>query len=302
MSSRRPPPRPAPLAPRPSALRASLREDRVDRDRTTRALFPRPVHARGTVYAQAAGTVSGIAVAEAIGRLLGLRVRAGVSDGARVRPGRAVLTIEGDLRRLLAAERTLLNYLMHLSGVATVTAAAVAAARRGRAPPIAVFGTRKTTPGLRDLEKGAIAHGGAHPHRHDLASAVLIKNNHLAFLPVAEAVRRARRSVGPRFPIEVEVRSGADAVQAAREGADAILIDNRSPAQARAIVARLERAGLRDRVWVELSGGITPRTLARYRSTGADAVSLGALTHSAPALPFHLVVHPVASHGPRHSR
>ncbi|MCI4361321.1 MAG: carboxylating.nicotinate-nucleotide diphosphorylase, partial [Thermoplasmata archaeon] len=162
--------------------------------------------------------------------------------------------------------------------------------------------TRKTLPGLRDLEKAAIAHGGGFPHRRDLSSAVLIKNNHLAFLPVEEAVRRARRSVGADVPIEVEVDRVDAALRAARAGADALLVDNRSPAAVQRILRRLERAGLRDQVWVEVSGGITRATIGAFRRTGADAASLGSLTHSARALPFHLVVAPRrSSRARRHS-
>jgi nicotinate-nucleotide pyrophosphorylase (carboxylating) len=131
---------------------------------------------------------------------------------------------------------------------------------------------------------------------------VLIKNNHLAHLGVSDAVRTARTSVGGRQPVQVEVRNATDALAAARAGADALLLDNQRPARARRIVRSLESAGLRRRVWVEVSGGITPATVGRYRRTGADAVSLGALTHSAAALPFHLVVdRPSAARRPRHS-
>ncbi len=231
-------------------------------------------------------------MAKVLGRLLGLRVTPLRHDGDVVRRGTAVLAVDGDLRRILQGERTLLNYLLHLSGVATATRAAVRAAGRGSRPSLAVYGTRKTLPGLRDLEKAAISHGGGFPHRRDLSSAVLIKSNHLAFLPVEEAIRRARRSVGAAFPIEVEVDRIGSAMRAARAGADALLIDNRSPTAAARILRALERNGLRDRVWVELSGGITPRTIRRYRRVGADAASLGSLTHSAVAVPFHLVVRP----------
>jgi nicotinate-nucleotide pyrophosphorylase (carboxylating) len=199
-----------------------------------------------------------------------------------------VLEIRGDLRRILGIERTALNFLMHLSGVATSTRRAIRAAGEGDSAP-RVYATRKTLPGLRDLEKAAVRHGGGEPHRRDLSSAFLIKNNHLAFLPIETAVRRAR-SVARGAPIEVEVRSAAEARRAVGAGADALLIDNRRPSGARAVVRALERAGLRDRVWVELSGGLTPENVRRYRASGADALSLGSITHSAAALPFHLVV------------
>ena len=180
---------------------------------------------------------------------------------------------------------------MHASGVATETRRAVEGTRGARRP-LEVWATRKTLPGLRDLEKAAVVHGGGRPHRRDLSDAVLIKNNHLALVPLSEAVARARARSRPGEPVEVEVRSAAQAVRAARAGANALLLDNLSPRTARQVVRSLERAGLRRGCWVELSGGITPGGVPRYRSVGADAVSLGGLTHSAPALPFHLLLRP----------
>jgi nicotinate-nucleotide pyrophosphorylase (carboxylating) len=271
--------------------RAVLAEDRAGRDRTTRAVLPGPVPAAARVVAQAPGVLSGIALARALARAARLRVVSARSDGGRLRRGDVVLTVRGDARRILAVERTLLNALMHASGVATATDAAVRAAR-GRRRPLEIWGTRKTLPGLRDLEKAAIVHGGGRPHRRDLSDGLLVKNNHLALVPLPEAVRRARAAARPRERIEVEVRSAREALRAVRAGADAVLIDNATPARARAIVRALERAGLRRRVWVELSGGITPATVRSYRGVGADAASLGALTHSAPALPFHLELRP----------
>lgn len=272
-------------------VRAALAEDRAGRDRTTRALFAGPVPAEGVVVAQARGVLSGMRAARLAARLGGLAVRRALADGAAVRPGTVVLVVRGDARRILAVERTLLNFLMHASGVATATARAVRAARGGPRP-LRVYGTRKTVPGLRDLEKAAIRHGGGQPHRRDLAAGLLVKNNHLALLPLGEAVRRARRSCRPGEPFEVEVRSARAALAAARAGVPALLLDNRSPRAARAIVRALERADLRRGRWIELSGGITPETIARFRRVGADAASLGSLTHSARAVPFHLIVRP----------
>ncbi len=279
-----------PLPGAAALARRALREDRADRDVTTRAVLRRPLPVTATVVAQAAGVLSGNSVATAVARAARLRVVASLPDGSRVRPGTVVLDLAGDARHVLAAERTLLNFLMHASGVATATARAVAAVRGAR-PPLAIWGTRKTLPGLRDLEKAAIRHGGGHPHRRDLSDAVLVKNNHLALVPLEEAVRRAGTRAHGR-PVQVEVRSAAQAVRAARAGARLLLVDNASPRRARAVVRALERAGLRRGRWVELSGGITPATARRYRRTGANALSLGALTHSAPALPFHLRLRP----------
>jgi len=273
-------------------VRQALREDRVSRDRTTRSMLDRPVPARAEVTAQATGVLSGMEAARAIARAQGLRVVAARRDGTVVRPGTVVLRVRGDARRILAAERTILNFVMHASGVATETRRAVEGARGARRR-LEVWATRKTLPGLRDLEKAAVVHGGGHAHRRDLSDAVLIKNNHLVLVPLAEAVRRARARARPGERVEVEVRSRSEALAAARAGAGALLLDNVPPPKARAIVAGLERAGLRRDRWVELSGGITPERVARYRSVGADAVSLGGLTHSAPALPFHLTLRPI---------
>jgi nicotinate-nucleotide pyrophosphorylase (carboxylating) len=289
-----------PRAPAGSAelARRALREDRYRADRTGRAVVPATAWAEGRVVAQAAGVLSGGAVGAAVARAAGLRVRRRVPDGARVRPGDAVLSVSGPARSLLAAERTILNVVMHASGVATATDRAVRAVRGAR-PRLEVWATRKTLPGLRDLEKAAVVHGGGRPHRRDLSDALLVKNNHLALVPLARAVRRARDAARPGERVQVEVRSAPDAVRAVRAGADAILIDNASPARARSIVRALERTRLRRGRWVELSGGLTPENVGRYRRSGADAVSLGALTHSARALPFHLELRPARLSRPR---
>lgn len=266
------------------AARAALAEDRWRADRTSRALVPPATQALGVVLAQATGTVSGLAAARAVAKEAGLSVRTLVSDGDEVRAGTPVLELRGSARSILAVERTLLNFLMHLSGVATATAAAVRAV--GATGP-QVFATRKTLPGLRDLEKAAVVHGGGRPHRRDLSDAFLVKSNHLALVPLERAVGAAERSARGRR-VQVEVRSLPEARSAVRAGARAILIDNATPAEARHIVDGLRTEGLRAGLHIELSGGIDPTNADRYRATGADAISLGALTHSAAALPFHL--------------
>jgi nicotinate-nucleotide pyrophosphorylase (carboxylating) len=288
---RRADPYPVPAGATSALARRALAEDRSDRDRTTLALLPRPVAAEGRVVAQAVGVLSGTDVVRGIARAAGLRVAGARPDGTRVRRGTVVLRLRGDARRILAVERTVLNVLMHASGVASATARAVRAVR-GAHPPIEVWATRKTLPGLRDLEKAAVTHGGGRPHRRDLSDALLVKNNHLVFVPLAEAVRRGHAAVRPGERLEVEVRTAAGALRAARAGVSRLLIDNASPRRAREVVRALEAAGLRRGRWVELSGGITPENVATYRSVGADAVSLGALTHSAAALPFHLELRP----------
>ncbi|MCI4343734.1 MAG: carboxylating nicotinate-nucleotide diphosphorylase [Thermoplasmata archaeon] len=281
--------------PRPSYValaRTALAEDRSSHDRTTRAVLRPRVRARALVLAQATGVLSGGTAARAVARAAGLKVRLDVRDGTVVRPGLVVMTLEGDGHRIFAAERSILNVLMHASGIATATARAVRGTRgsRGR---LEVWATRKTLPGLRDLEKAAVEDGGGFPHRRDLSDGWLIKTNHLSFVPLETAIARVRRRARRGERVEVEVRTPDEAVRAARAGADALLIDNASPTRARQIVRALERVGLRAGHWVELSGGITPETVGRFRRVGADAVSLGSLTHSAAALPFHLRLEPV---------
>jgi nicotinate-nucleotide pyrophosphorylase (carboxylating) len=251
-------------------------------------VVPSSWRATGLVSAQGSGIVAGMDVAEAVARVAGLRVRRRANDGDRVRPGTVVLELSGNARSLLAVERTVLNFLMHLSGVASATAEI--RRRLGPRGP-AVYATRKTLPGLRDLEKDAVHQGGGHRHRRDLSDAVLVKNNHLALVPLRTAVERAvARSGGRR--VQVEVRSLPQALRAIDAGAQELLVDNASPRQARAIVRGLVAAGRRRAVHIELSGGITRANARAYRTSGADAVSVGSLTHSAAALPFHMTVTP----------
>jgi nicotinate-nucleotide pyrophosphorylase (carboxylating) len=279
-----------PLPPGTSArLRRALEEDRWTRDVTTRALFPKRLPGRARVIAQAAGVLSGLDAARELARLGGLHSSSRLGDGSPVRRGTVVLELSGDLRRVFTVERTLLNLLMHLSGVATETARIVRIARRSRSG-FRIRATRKTLPGLRDLEKAAVVHGGGEPHRRDLSDAVLIKSTHLALVSLAVAVRRARAHVHASDKVQVEVRSLAQARTALAAGARRLLIDNRSPATVAQIIRAIRRMRGGSTVEVEVSGGIGPQNIRAYARTGADAASLGRLTHSAPALPFHLRV------------
>ncbi|MDE1819249.1 MAG: carboxylating nicotinate-nucleotide diphosphorylase [Euryarchaeota archaeon] len=281
------------LAPRPlsAAVRRWLSEDRTRQDITSRLAIPPRTAAHGLVVAQAKGVMSGIPPVLEIARQLGLHARPLLREGSRVRAGDAVLEVWGDARKLLASERTMLNVLMHLSGVATATARGVESVRRSGGRTL-VAATRKTLPGLRDLEKAAVVHGGGDPHRRDLSSTVLVKNNHLALVPLRELLRCLRSQKARGVSVIVEARSVRDAMTAAREGADRLLLDNMSPQRVRALIRALQSAGLRDGVVVEVSGGIDPKSVRRYARTGADVASMGSLTHSAPALPYHLVVRP----------
>jgi nicotinate-nucleotide pyrophosphorylase (carboxylating) len=268
----------------------ALAEDVGDGDATAEATVEPAARARAVITQKAPGVISGLAVAAA--------VFARVDEDARSRPlgpegewreaGAAILEIEGPARALLTAERTALNFLGRLSGVATATAKVV------RAVEVAggsarILDTRKTTPGMRRLEKRAVADGGGVNHRAGLYDFVLIKENHAALAGgVGEAVRRAR-AARPDLPLAVEVRDGAEIDEALGAGAPRLLLDNMSPEQVRAAVARVG-----GRAVLEASGGVDDETVLVYATIeGLDFVSMGALTHSAPSLDLSLLLEPL---------
>ena len=273
----------------------ALAEDLGGGDVTSLATIPAGAHARGTIVAKAEGVVSGLDVAGAVFRRVNPAVEFAprVVDGQRVRPGEAVAEVSGLARSVLAGERVALNLLQRLSGVATLTAAYVAAVAGTTAR---IVDTRKTTPGLRALEKAAVRHGGGRNHRFGLADGVLIKDNHLAAVGgagvenAAERVTRAVALARERAPhplrIEVEVTTLEEAAAAVAAGAEVILLDNMTHD-----LATMRRAveAIGGRALVEASGGITLETVRAVANTGVDLISVGALTHSAPALDLSLL-------------
>ncbi|HEX6535615.1 MAG TPA: carboxylating nicotinate-nucleotide diphosphorylase [Gemmatimonadaceae bacterium] len=275
---------PLPLAPAAldALVRAALEEDHAFDDVTTRATVSESARARARMVARADGVIAGLPVAAAAFRQLDPAVRITVlaGDGTRVRRGDAVMEIEGPARAVLSAERIALNFVQRLSGVATLTSRYADAVRGTRAR---IYDTRKTTPGLRALEKWAVRLGGGTSHRASLADAVLIKDNHLAAAggDVAGAVRAARAIAPAGAIVEVECDTVAQ-VEAALAGdaaPDVILLDNMTLDQMRRCVAL---AG--GRVHLEASGGISLDSVRSIAETGVDRISVGALTHSAPAL------------------
>ncbi len=272
-------------------VRAALDED-LGRagDITSLAVIPAGTRAVGRVVVRASGVLAGPNVAAAVWELLdpGVRVDTPVACGARVEAGDVVLAVEGDARAVLAGERTALNLLGRLSGIATLTRAMVDAVEGTGA---VIADTRKTTPGLRALEKAAVRAGGGSSHRWGLYDAVLIKDNHLAVVgSVGEATRRARAAVGHTVKIEVEVEDLAQLAEALDAGADIVLLDNMPLEMLREAVAMA-----RGRAVTEASGGITLDTVRRVAETGVDVISVGALTHSAPALDVSLELEPAGS-------
>lgn len=265
----------------------ALAEDVGGGDVTTEATVPAGARARATITQKAPGVVYGLDLAEAVFRRLDpeVAVERLVEEGVWRQDGGPVLRAEGSARALLTGERTALNFLQRLSGVAT---AAARAARAVEGTGATVLDTRKTTPGLRALEKAAVAAGGAANHRAGLYDMVLIKENHIAAAGGIAAAVRAARERAPDLPLEVEVRNPGEIDEALAAGARRLLLDNMTPDELRAAVAQV--AG---RARLEASGGVTFETLKDIADTGVDWVSVGALTHSAPALDLSLLLEPL---------
>ncbi|MCU0622638.1 MAG: carboxylating nicotinate-nucleotide diphosphorylase [Gemmatimonadaceae bacterium] len=277
---------PFPLAPDAvtALVRAALEEDGAHADITTIATVPAETSARASLVARQPGVICGVPLAVEAFRQLDphVAIRIDAPDGTAVAAGAVVLHLSGRARGLLSAERTALNYAMHLSGIATATAALVAAVQGTRAR---VLDTRKTTPGWRVLEKYAVRCGGGTNHRADLRAAVLIKDNHLtiAGAQLAAAAEKARALAPPGTRIEVECDTRAQVEQALAAGADIVMLDNMTPDEMRACVTLV--AG---RAIVEASGRVRPETIRPIAETGVDWISSGAITHSAPALDLAL--------------
>ena len=270
-----------------SRLLGFVDEDAPSGDLTSSALAPLG-RCRAEIRAGGAGVIAGAEEAAALFSHFGIAVTPGIPDGEACGAGSLVMALEGDAARILLVERTALNLLSRMSGIATATRALVELAGRV-SPSVRVAATRKTCPGMRALDKKAVVLGGGEAHRSTLSDAVLIKDNHLKLVPLEEAVRRALAAV-PQGRVEVEVTGGGEAVRAAKAGAHVIMFDNMDPGSIREAVRELGERGLRQQVLLEASGGIGEGNLAEYASLGLDRISVGALTHSARALDISLEV------------
>jgi len=268
-------------------LRSALAEDVGTGDVTTRLLVPADAAGHGVIVAKQRGVLAGIDVALAVLRLAGgeePRVLERAEEGAAIEPGDLVLDLEGSAQALLSGERTALNFLMRMSGIASLTAKYVEAVRGTEAR---ILDTRKTTPGLRVLERHAVRAGGGENHRFALYDAILVKENHLAFGgDLASAL--ASRPEG--MPAIVEAESVEEFHVAMEAGADVVLLDEFSPEEVAR--ARTER-GERTRPLLEVSGGIALQNVRAYAEAGAERISVGALTHSPPALDLSMRVVPI---------
>ncbi len=264
-------------------IRAALREDMPFGDVSTAAVMPEPRPGRVQLVAKADGVIAGLAVFSRVFALLdpATHVTADVEDGERVSAGQHVATVEGDVRVLLEGERTALNYLQRMSGIATYTAA-IAAALEGT--PTTLVCTRKTTPGMRLFEREAVRLGGGSLHRYGLSDGVLLKDNHIdAAGGVAEAVAMARAMAPFVDKIEVECESLEMVREAVEAGADIIMLDNMSHDDMAAAISLID-----GRAQTEASGNVEAANVGRYVDLGVDFVSCGALTHSAPILDLSL--------------
>jgi len=271
-------------------LRRMLEEDIGFGDITTESIIPENLVAKAQIIAKEPGIIAGIEEASILFKELDINVRSVVSDGSKVDAGTVIMEIEGPAKSILICERTVLNLLMRMSGIATLTHQMVKKARKVN-PKIIIAGTRKTAPGLRYFDKKAIRIGGGDAHRLRLDDCILIKDNHIVIAGgVKEAIKRAKKAASFTKKIEVEVQKIEDALIAAKEGVDIIMLDNMKPDKIKEIIRKLKEEGLRNRVLIEVSGGITPENVEKYAKTGADILSSGYITHSVKAIDVSLEI------------
>lgn len=253
-----------------------LEEDAPFGDVTSEAVIPEGTKARAVIIAKQDGVIAGVEEAKALFEHFGVKVSVRKRDGEEVRKGDVILELEGDARAILLVERTALNVMGRMSGIATEVRRLVEKVKAVNSK-VRIAGTRKTL--LRPIDKRAILIGGGEPHRFSLSDAILIKDNHLALVPLEEAIRRAKEFSVYKV-VEVEVESLEDALRAVKAGADVVMLDNMTPEEIERTIEALRREGLRERVKIEVSGGITPENIGEYARLDIDVISLGYLTHS----------------------
>jgi nicotinate-nucleotide pyrophosphorylase (carboxylating) len=271
----------------------ALDEDRAHHDVTSRALVPPGQQGRGRFIVKAPGVICGMDAAEIAFKLMSpdLEVQVLAGDGSHVEPGMGIAEVYGPLRAMLGGERVALNLLQRLSGTATLTRRFVQAAAGGGGARI--IDTRKTTPGLRELERYAVRVGGGHNHRNTLEDGILIKDNHIAAgalrgLGIPELIEEARSRSPHTLRVEIEVEDAAGALLAIAANADVIMLDNMSVEEMRSVVEAAPEG-----ILFEASGGVNLQTVAAISATGVDLISVGALTHSAPSLDISLEIEAV---------
>jgi nicotinate-nucleotide pyrophosphorylase (carboxylating) len=267
-----------------------IREDAPFGDVTSDSIIP-DCDCTARISIEQPAVVAGLEEASALFRYFDVAVDQAVPDGTLVQHGDIVLNLQGPAKPILLVERTALNIIGRMSGIATSTRQFVEAVHAVN-PACRVAATRKTCPGMRELDKKAVALGGGDPHRMNLSDGILIKDNHLALISLDEAVALAR-SCAPHHDIEAEVESAGDAVRAAEAGCDIIMFDNMTHEEVKEAVDALTFNGARERVTIEISGGIDEDNVVQYAACGVDMISIGALTHSVKNIPVHLEILPM---------
>ena len=271
-------------------LKQILAEDIGQGDVTTAAVVPSGLTAEAAVIAKEAGIAAGMEEAVILAESLGLKVKTEVADGEEIKNGQAIMKISGDARTILSAERTMLNLLSRMSGIATTARGLTEKLKKANAKA-KIAATRKTAPGLLYFDKKAVLIGGGDPHRLHLDDMILVKDNHIAVAgSIENAVKRAKQNSSFSKKIEEEVARVTDALKAAEAGVDIIMLDNFSPKQIKKTVESLKKAGSFGKILLEASGGITAENLLEYAATQVDIISLGELTHSVRALDVSLEI------------
>jgi nicotinate-nucleotide pyrophosphorylase (carboxylating) len=256
-------------------------------DITTKALITPDKVIKAKIISREKGILSGIDLIDNIFQEFSIKTTIKKHDGEKLALDDIIMEIDGDASTILSVERTVLNILMRMSGIATITAKLIEKVNNN----VIIAGTRKTTPGLQFLEKEAIRVGGGDTHRFRLDDCILIKDNHIAIVgSVKEAVEMAKDYVSFTKKVEVEVESTKDALEAAIAGADIIMLDNMNPDEIRNVLNALENKGLRNKILIEVSGGINPDNIVNYVETGVDVISTGYITHSARSLDMSLEI------------
>ncbi|MCD6243046.1 carboxylating nicotinate-nucleotide diphosphorylase [Candidatus Bathyarchaeota archaeon] len=275
-------------------LRSFLKEDLGQGDVTTHMLIPEKVMVQAEIIAKETGVAAGIEEALILLESLGIKANPLVKDGQKIAKGKVLIKIEGNAKNILASERTVLNLLARMSGIATFTNRIVRKIRKAGYKTV-IACTRKTAPGLEYFDKKAVLLGGGDTHRLHLDDMILIKDNHVAIVGnVKEAVKLAKKQASFSKKIEVEVSDVNEAIEAAKAGADIIMLDNFTPEKVKDAINRLKKENLRDKVLIEASGGINEKNIVNFAAAGVDIISLGALTHSAKALDISLEIRKVA--------
>ncbi len=271
-------------------LKQLLAEDVGQGDVTSAAVVPSDFAVEATVSAKEAGTAAGIKETEILAKSLGLSVESKVTDGDEIKKGEILLKLSGNAQPILSAERTILNLLSRMSGIATATRKLTEKLRKAKTTA-RIAATRKTALGLSYFDKKAVLIGGGDPHRLHLDDMILIKDNHVAIVgSVENAVKKAKKMASFSKKIEVEVTSVADALKAAKAGADIVMLDNFSPKEVRKAVVALKEAGFLRKIVLEVSGGVTEQNLLEYALMPVDIISIGALTNSVKALDVSLEI------------